>query len=107
MHLLEAPGPEARVPESPVESGVAADARHGERGGDRFVYEEFDPSTDEQLQRDLQVQYGLRPMSMGLFSEGSFYLYGILDVGGQAIALIIAETIFIAGFILIGIGVLA
>ncbi|MFT6775914.1 MAG: putative membrane protein YadS, partial [Paracoccaceae bacterium] len=31
----------------------------------------------------------------------------ILDVGGQAIVLIIAETIFIAAFILIGIAWLA
>ena len=30
----------------------------------------------------------------------------ILDVGGQAIALIFAETVFIAGFILIGIAYL-
>jgi uncharacterized membrane protein YadS len=31
----------------------------------------------------------------------------ILDVGGQAIALIVAETVFLAGFILLGLHWLA
>jgi ABC-2 type transport system permease protein len=60
-----------------------------EKGGDRFVYEEIDPSQDEALQRDLQVRFGMRPMSMGLFSEESFYLYGLLEVGGRLEQLIL------------------
>jgi ABC-2 type transport system permease protein len=60
-----------------------------EKGGDAFVYEEIDPSQDEELQRDLQTRYGMRPMSMDLFSDESFYLYGLLEVGGRLEQLIL------------------
>jgi ABC-2 type transport system permease protein len=61
------------------------------KGGDRFVYEELDPSTDEALAAQLQQQYGMRPMSMGLFSDESFYLYGLLEVGGRLEQLILTS----------------
>ncbi|UCF66862.1 MAG: Gldg family protein [Acidobacteriota bacterium] len=52
-----------------------------EAGGDKFTYEEFDPSDDEQQQDDLMRLYGARPMSLGLFGDESFYLYGFLETG--------------------------
>ena len=52
-------------------------------GGEMFVFEEIDPSNDEQLQNEVYERWGARPMALGLFDEGEFYLYGILEVGGQ------------------------
>lgn len=52
-------------------------------GGDKFSYEELDPSTDPELARSLESRYGTRPMSVGLFGGESFYLYGLLEVGDR------------------------
>ncbi len=52
-------------------------------GGERFQFEEVDPSGDDALRQQLYERYGARPMSLGLFSEQEFYLYALLDVGGQ------------------------
>lgn len=52
-------------------------------GGDRFVFEEIDPGADELLQQQVYERFGARPMSLGLFSEGEFYLYALLEVGGR------------------------
>lgn len=54
-----------------------------EKGGDKFVYEKLDPTDDPALRQELETRWGMRPMSLGLFSEGSFYLYAVLEVGGQ------------------------
>ncbi len=51
------------------------------RGGDTFEFVEIDPSTDEAQAREVALRYGARPMSLGLFSSESFYLYGFLEVG--------------------------
>lgn len=53
-----------------------------EKGGDKFEYEEIDPS-DEILQAEVARMYGAGPMSLGIFSEGTFYLYGFLQVGDR------------------------
>jgi ABC-2 type transport system permease protein len=54
-----------------------------EAGGERFVFEEIDPTDDEQLQESLYQRFGAQPMSMGFFSDQEFYLYALLEVGGQ------------------------
>ncbi len=66
-----------------------------EKGGDKFVFEEFDPTKDEQVQREIQARFGrVPPMSLGLFDDRTFYLYGLLDVGGRLEQLMLtAESI--------------
>ncbi len=54
-----------------------------ETGGERFVFEEIDPTGDAQLQESLYQRFGARPMSMGFFSDQEFYLYALLQVGEQ------------------------
>jgi len=51
-----------------------------DKGGDKFDYEEINPA-DEVLQAEVARMYGAGPMSLGMFSEGNFYLYGFLQVG--------------------------
>ena len=50
---------------------------------DRFVFEEIDPSTDEAAQAQVYQSFGARPMTLGLFSDEQFYLYGFLETGGR------------------------
>lgn len=54
-----------------------------EKAAGQFTFREIVPDLEDQeaLQR-LQSEYGARPMS-SLLSEDYFYLYGILDTGGQ------------------------
>jgi ABC-2 type transport system permease protein len=54
-----------------------------EKGGDKFTFEEIDPSQSDQLAQQVYSQYGAQPMSLGLFGGGRFYLYGILRVGDR------------------------
>ena len=61
-----------------------------EKGGDRFVFEEIDPSGDDDLQRDVMARFGARPMSLGLFSDTQFYLYGFLESDGRVEQLMLA-----------------
>ncbi len=53
-----------------------------QKGGDKFEYEELDP-TDEVVEAQVYQRFGARPMSLGLFSEEQFYLYGFLEAGGR------------------------
>ena len=69
---------------SEVPDAVRAAAQElQEKGGDKFIFEELDPTQDEAAKRDVELRFGARPMSLGLFSTESFYLYGILEVGGR------------------------
>ncbi|MCP3981249.1 MAG: hypothetical protein GY716_18265 [bacterium] len=68
----------AEVPDAVREAA----AELAEKSGDKFTFEEVDPTGDELLAQDLSLNYGFRPMSLGFFGEESFYLYGLLDVGG-------------------------
>lgn len=61
-----------------------------EKGGDRFVFEEIDPTGDEDLAREVMNRFGARPMSLGLFSDTQFYLYGFLESNGRAEQLMLA-----------------
>jgi ABC-2 type transport system permease protein len=54
-----------------------------QKGGEKFVYEEIDPSGSEAKQAEVLQRFGARPMTLGLFSQGQFYLYGFLDVAGR------------------------
>jgi len=54
-----------------------------EAGGEQFVFEEIDPTGDEQLQEALYQRFGAQPMSLGFFSDQDFYLYALLQVGDQ------------------------
>jgi len=54
-----------------------------EAGGEMFVFEEIDPSNDEQLQNEVYQRWGARPMALDMFDDGEFYLYGILEVQGN------------------------
>ena len=46
----------------------------------RFQYEEIAPA-DAAAEAEVSRRFGARPMSVGLFSNESFYLYGFLSVG--------------------------
>ena len=52
-----------------------------EKSGGKFRYEELDPTVDAGAAARAQSEFGARPMSLGLFGEGSFYLYCLLRVG--------------------------
>ena len=54
-----------------------------EAGGDRFVFEEIDPTGNDQLRNQVYERWGARPMAVDMFDEGEFYLYGILEVQGR------------------------
>ena len=54
-----------------------------EAGGEKFELIEIDPSTDEQVEQDVFRRFGARPMSLGFFGDQEFYLYGLLELGGQ------------------------
>lgn len=51
------------------------------KGGDKFVFERIDPTDDPAMQRELESRFGMRPMSLGFFSQESFYLYALLEAG--------------------------
>jgi ABC-2 type transport system permease protein len=55
----------------------------GEKGAEKFVFEEIDPSGDEAVQREVLSRFGARPMTLGLFGDQQFYLYGFLESGGR------------------------
>ena len=61
-----------------------------EAGRDKFIFEERNPATDPQAQATLDG-FGLRPLSLSLFSDQTFYLYAILEVGGQLEQVVLAE----------------
>jgi len=100
VRLIAIMSPES-LPEilSEVPEAVRTAAQElGEKGGDKFVYEEIDPSQDEAARADVEMRFGARPMSLGLFSTESFYLYGILEIEGQLEQLILTgESISAAG----------
>ncbi len=53
-------------------------------GGDKFRFEEFDPTAGEEVLAEVQSRFGrVPPMSLGLFGGESFYLYALLQVGDQ------------------------
>ncbi len=53
-------------------------------GGDKFRFEEFDPTVGEEALAEVESRFGRVPaMSLGLFGGDPFYLYGLLQVGGQ------------------------
>jgi ABC-2 type transport system permease protein len=54
-----------------------------EAGGGKFTYEELDPTTDEAARRRVETEWGVAPMSLGLFGDSSFYLYGLLQIGDR------------------------
>jgi ABC-2 type transport system permease protein len=62
-----------------------------QKGGDKFVYEEIDLSATPERQAELEARYGLRPMTLGLFSAESFYLYGFLEVAGRLEQLVLTS----------------
>jgi ABC-2 type transport system permease protein len=63
------------------------------RGGDKFVFEQVDPTGKgkESLRRQIYRKYGFKPMALSLFSEGSFYLYMLVQLGDRFERLVPAE----------------
>ena len=62
----------------------------GEKGGEKFIYEEIDPA-DETMAQEVMARYGARPMAVGLFGDEQFYLYGFLESGDRIEQLMLAE----------------
>lgn len=62
-----------------------------EAAQDKFIFEELDPTVDDVARAQVQTLYGLQPMSLGFFSDESFYLYGVLNVGGRLEQLVLTE----------------
>ncbi|RMG45701.1 MAG: hypothetical protein D6718_06815 [Acidobacteria bacterium] len=52
-------------------------------GGDKFEYEEIDPTKGGEAAEEAVRRFGVRPMTIGLFSDKTFYLYGFLTVGDR------------------------
>ena len=76
---------------SKVPEAVRTAARElEEKSGRRFEYEEIDPGIDEEIQLQVANRFGARPMTLGLFSEEQFYLYGFLQVGDRIEQLMLA-----------------
>jgi ABC-type uncharacterized transport system involved in gliding motility auxiliary subunit len=46
-----------------------------------FTFEELDPSAEGTNPDEIYRRFGAQPMSLGLFGDTSFYLYGMLQVG--------------------------
>jgi len=61
-----------------------------DKGGDKFAFEEIDPTKDQALEMQVMERYGARPMSLGLFSDAQFYLYGFLESGGRTEQMLLA-----------------
>jgi ABC-2 type transport system permease protein len=61
----------------------------GEKGGDRFIYEEIVP-VDEVTVAEVDSRFGARPMTLGLFEQSQFYLYGFLETDGRLEQLMLA-----------------
>ncbi len=61
-----------------------------EKGGDKFAFEEIDPSQDPSAEQQVFQRYGARPMTLGLFGGEPFYLYGFLEVGERVEQLLLA-----------------
>jgi ABC-2 type transport system permease protein len=62
-----------------------------EAGGEKFVAEEIDPSQSEALAQEVYERFGATPMSVGLFGDEQFYLYGLLEVDGKMEQLALAS----------------
>ena len=54
-----------------------------QKGGGKFEYEELDPESSQEAAAAVYERFGARPMSLGLFSDAQFYLYGFLESGGR------------------------
>jgi len=66
-----------------VEAVRTAAAELEQKGGDKFEFEELDPDSSEELAASVYERFGARPMTLGLFSDAQFYLYGFLESGGR------------------------
>ncbi len=62
-----------------------------EAGGDKFQVEEIDPSADEARGQEVLERFGAQPMTLGLFDDTQFYLYGLLSVGGRMEQIMLAR----------------
>jgi ABC-2 type transport system permease protein len=60
-----------------------AAAQIEEQGGEAFDLKEIDPAGDDALRQQVYERYGAQPMSLGLFDDREFYLYAILEIGGE------------------------
>ncbi|HXV76074.1 MAG TPA: Gldg family protein [Candidatus Polarisedimenticolaceae bacterium] len=60
-------------------------------GGERFEYEEIDPTGDPALEAQVYQRFGARPMTLGLFSDEQFYLYGFLESDGRVEQVVLTE----------------
>lgn len=61
-----------------------------EKGGDKFEFEEIDPTSDPALADELYARYGARPMTLGLFSDDKFYLQAYLTIGDAVEQIVLA-----------------
>lgn len=55
-----------------------------QKGGEGFLYEEIDPTTDPAQEEEVYRRFGARPMALGLLGDESFYLYLILESGERS-----------------------
>ena len=76
---------------SKVPEAVRAAARElKEKAGDRFTYEELDPTDDPEVEARVRQRWGTRPYTLGLFDDRPFYLHGYLEYGDQVEQLVLA-----------------
>jgi ABC-2 type transport system permease protein len=83
LTVVMSPGTLPEVFEPVPDAVRAAAAELTQRGGEKFQYEEIDPSTGEQARLAVAQRFGAGPMSLGLFDDTQFYLYGFLEAGGR------------------------
>lgn len=61
-------------------------------GGDKFRFEEFDPTAGEAALAEIESHFGRVPaMSLGLLGGDPFYLYALLQVGDQVEQVVLTD----------------
>ena len=64
----------------------------------KLEVEFLDPSSDENLAKQINQEYGFRPQSLNLFSQDSFYMYYTIQDGNKVISLGVPEDLSVENF---------
>lgn len=75
----------AKVPEAVREAAEELQ----QKAGDKFAWEDLDPS-DPEVEARVRQRWGTRPYTLGLFDDRPFYLHGYLEYGDQVEQLVLA-----------------
>jgi len=89
--------PDARLPEQLVELKKALDETVSElekESGGKFEAKIVDPDADGgAVARQIEAEYGFRPMATGLFDPNTFWFYMVLESGDQMVPIPLPENL--------------